>query len=132
MKKRTRLLIGKVGLDGHTTGIYAVSRSLSNAGIEVVFAGIRLTTEQMVNTAVQEAVDAIGISILSGAHLTVIRKLIEKLEEKGLKNLPVIVGGIVPPDDIPILKSMGVREVFTPGTAMSEIVDKVKYVVESQ
>ena len=132
MKKRKRLLIGKVGLDGHTTGIYAVSRSLSNAGIEVVFAGIRLTTEQMVNTAVQEAVDAIGISILSGAHLTVIRKLIEKLEEKGLKNLPVIVGGIVPPDDIPILKSMGVREVFTPGTAMSEIVDKVKYVVESQ
>ena len=132
MKKKTRLLIGKVGLDGHTTGIYAVSRCLCDAGIEVVFGGIRVTTEHMVNTAVEEAVDAIGISILSGAHLTVVRKLIEKLEEKGLKNLPVIVGGIVPPDDIPILKSMGVREVFTPGTAMSEIVDKVKYVVESQ
>lgn len=125
------MLIGKVGLDGHTTGLYTVSKALSDAGIEVIFGGIRLTTAQMASTALEEDVDVIGISILSGSHLTVVRSLINTLYEKGLQDLPIVVGGIVPPEDIPKLKSMGVRDIFTPGTAMAEVVDRVKHLIEA-
>ncbi len=131
-KKHPRILVGKVGLDGHTTGIYAVSKGLSDAGFEVIFGGIRLTPAQMANMALEEAVDAIGISILSGAHLTVTRKLLESLEEKGLQNLPIVIGGIVPPDDILKLKSMGVRDVFIPGTLISEIVGRLLSLLNNQ
>lgn len=131
-KKRPRILVGKVGLDGHTTGIYAVSKGLSDAGFEVIFGGIRLTPAQMANMALQEAVDVIGISILSGAHLTVTRKLLESLEEKGFQNVPIVIGGIVPPDDILELKSMGVRDVFIPGTLMAEIVDRLLSIIGNQ
>jgi methylmalonyl-CoA mutase C-terminal domain/subunit len=131
-KKRPRILVGKVGLDGHTTGIYAVSKGLSDAGFEVIFGGIRLTPDQMANMALQEAVDAIGISILSGAHMTVMRRLLENLAEKGLQNLPVVIGGIVPPDDILELKKMGVRDVFIPGTMMSEIADRLFKIISTQ
>ncbi|MCP4623019.1 MAG: cobalamin B12-binding domain-containing protein [bacterium] len=131
-KKRPRILVGKVGLDGHTTGIYAISKGLSDAGFEVIFGGIRLAPDQMANMALQEAVDAIGISILSGAHMTVTRKLLENLAEKGLQNLPVVIGGIVPPDDILELKKMGVRDVFIPGTMMSEIADRLFKIISTQ
>lgn len=131
MKRRPRMLIGKVGLDGHTTGLYAVSKSLADAGIEVIFGGIRLTPAQMASTALEEDVDLIGISILSGAHLTVVRNLINALQEKGINDLPIVVGGIVPPEDIPKLKSIGVRDVFTPGTPMAEVVDRVKHIIEA-
>jgi methylmalonyl-CoA mutase C-terminal domain/subunit len=131
-KKRPRILVGKVGLDGHTTGIYTVSKGLSDAGFEVIFGGIRLTPAQMANMALEEAVDAIGISILSGAHLTVTRKLLESLEEKGFQNVPIVIGGIVPPDDILKLKSMGVRDVFIPGTLISEIVDRLFKILSTQ
>ena len=131
MKTIPRMLVGKVGLDGHTTGVYVVSKALSNAGVEVVFGGIRLTPAQMAATALEEDVDAVGISILSGAHLTVVRNLFHSLEEKGMKNLPVVIGGIVPPEDIPKLKSMGVWEVFTPGTAMTEIIHKIENLFEA-
>jgi methylmalonyl-CoA mutase C-terminal domain/subunit len=131
-KKRPRILVGKVGLDGHTTGIYTVSKGLSDAGFEVIFGGIRLTPAQMANMALEEAVDAIGISILSGAHLTVTRKLLESLEEKGFQNVPIVIGGIVPPDDILKLKSMGVRDVFIPGTLISEIVDRLFKIFSTQ
>ena len=131
-KRRPRILVGKVGLDGHTTGIYAVSKGLSDAGFEVIFGGIRLTPAQMANMALQEAVDVIGISILSGAHLTVTRKLLESLEEKGFQNVPIVIGGIVPPDDILELKSMGVRDVFIPGTLMAEIVDRLLSIIGNQ
>ena len=128
-KRHPRILVGKVGLDGHTTGLYAVSKGLSDAGFEVVFGGIRLTPEQMANMALQENADAIGISILSGAHVTVARKLFKCLKEVGLPDLPVVIGGIVPPEDILKLKSMGVRDVFIPGTFMTEIVKRLKEVV---
>jgi len=131
-KKRPRILVGKVGLDGHTTGIYAVSKGLSDAGFEVIFGGIRLTPAQMANMALQEAVDVIGISILSGAHLTVTRKLLENLEEKGFQNVPIVIGGIVPPDDILELKKMGIRDVFIPGTMMSEIADRLFKIISTQ
>lgn len=131
-KKRPRVLVGKVGLDGHTTGIYAVSKGLSNAGFEVIFGGIRLTPDQMANIALQENADVIGISILSGAHLTIARNLFKSLEGVGLPNLPVVIGGIVPPEDISKLKSMGVREVFIPGTFMTDIVASFKRIADSE
>jgi methylmalonyl-CoA mutase C-terminal domain/subunit len=131
-EKRNRILVGKVGLDGHTTGIYVVSKGLSDAGFEVIFGGIRLTPAQMANIALQENVDAIGISILSGAHLTITRNLLKSLEEAGLQNVPVVIGGIVPPDDILKLKSMGVRDVFIPGTFMAEIVTRLKNIIGDQ
>jgi len=130
--KRVRVLVGKVGLDGHTTGLYAVSKGLSDAGFEVIFGGIRLTPAQMANIALQENVDAIGISILSGAHLTIARNLFKNLKEIGLEDLPVVIGGIVPPGDIPKLRSMGVRDVFIPGTFMTEIVTRLRHILEVQ
>ena len=127
--KGPRILIGKVGLDGHTTGIYAVSKGLSDAGFEVIFGGIRLTPSQMAAMAAQEDVDLVGVSILSGAHLAVARGLLRELRERGLGGLPVVIGGIVPPDDLPELASLGVREVFTPGTMMREIARRLRALV---
>lgn len=130
-KRRPRILLGKVGLDGHTTGLYTVSKGLSDAGFEVIFGGIRLTTKQMANIALQEEVDAIGLSILSGAHLTLARNLFKSLKEVGLRDLPVVVGGIVPPEDISKLRELGVRDVFIPGTFMTEIVSRLKEILDT-
>lgn len=129
-KTKRRVMIGKIGLDGHTTGVYVVSKALSNAGMEVIFAGIRLTPAQAASTAMQESADLIGISVLSGAHLTVARNLMNALEKRMLGHIPVVIGGIIPPDDIAILKSMGVKEVFTPGTPTDEIVARVKMTLD--
>lgn len=131
IKRKPRVLIGKIGLDGHTTGIYVVSKALSDAGFEVIFGGIRLTPGQVASTALQESVDLIGISSLSGAHMTVVKNLIKVLKEKHIDRVPIVIGGIIPPEDITKLKSMGVLDVFTPGTPTADIVARVKRAVDA-
>ncbi len=129
-KKKIRVLIAKPGLDGHDRGAKVVARALRDAGFEVIYTGLRLTPEQIVNTAVQEDVDVIGLSILSGAHNALVPRIMELLKEKGMEDVFVLVGGIIPDVDIPFLKSVGVSEIFLPGTSTEEIIkfinEKVK------
>ncbi len=124
--KPIRVLIGKVGLDGHDRGVKLVARALRDAGMEVIYTGLHQTPEQVVNTAVQEDVDAIGLSILSGAHNTLFLRVIELLREQDAEDIAVFGGGIIPDEDVPKLKAAGVRALFRPGAPMSEIVDFVK------
>ena len=131
MKERIRLIIGKVGLDGHDRGVKIIARALRDAGFEVIYTGLHQTPEAIANMAIQEGVDAVGLSILSGAHLELFERVISNLKEKGV-DIPVFGGGIIAPDDIRILKNMGVKEVFVPGTLTSEIVDWVKANVSAQ
>jgi methylmalonyl-CoA mutase C-terminal domain/subunit len=121
-----RVLVGKVGLDGHDRGIKLVARALRDAGMEVIYTGLYQTPEQVVNTALQEDVHAIGLSVLSGAHNYMLPRVLELLKDKGAEDIVVFGGGIIPDEDIPTLKAAGVRTMFRPGTAMSEIVDFVK------
>lgn len=121
-----RILIGKVGLDGHDRGVKLVARALRDAGMEVIYTGLHQTPEQVVNTAIQEDVDAIGLSVLSGAHNTLFARVLELLEAEGAEHIVLFGGGIIPDDDLPKLKANGVRMLFRPGTAMSDIVDFVK------
>ncbi len=121
-----RILIGKVGLDGHDRGVKLVARALRDAGMEVIYTGLHQTPEQVVNTAIQEDVDAIGLSVLSGAHNTLFARVSELLKEEGAEHIVLFGGGIIPDDDLPKLKADGVRMLFRPGTAMSDIVDFVK------
>ncbi len=121
-----RVLIGKVGLDGHDRGVKLIARALRDAGAEVIYTGLHQTPEQVVNTAIQEDVDAIGLSILSGAHNTLFRRVLELLKEQGADDIVLFGGGIIPDDDFPALKASGVRALFRPGTPMNEIVDFVK------
>lgn len=125
-KRRIKVLVAKLGLDGHDRGAKVVARALKDAGMEVVYTGIRQTPEQVVNAAIQEDVDVIGISILSGAHMALIPRVMELLKEKGMDDILVTVGGTIPTDDIKKLKSMGVAEVFIPGTPLSEIIEFIK------
>ncbi|HEX2055602.1 MAG TPA: cobalamin B12-binding domain-containing protein [Nitrospiraceae bacterium] len=118
-----RVLVGKVGLDGHDRGIKLVTRALRDAGMEVIYTGLHQTPEQIVATAIQEDVQAIGLSLHSGAHNSLFPRVIELLKEQGVDDVVVFGGGIIPDDDIPRLKEAGVRALFRPGTAMSEIVD---------
>ena len=124
--KPIRILVGKVGLDGHDRGVKLVARALRDAGMEVIYTGLHQTPEQVVNTAIQEDVNAIGLSVLSGAHNTLLPRVLELLKQKGAEDIVVFGGGIIPDDDIPRLKAAGVRALFRPGSAMSEIVDFVK------
>lgn len=121
-----RILIGKVGLDGHDRGVKLVARALRDAGMEVIYTGLHQTPEQVLNTAIQEDVDAIGLSVLSGAHNTLFARVSELLKEAGAEHIVLFGGGIIPDDDLPKLKASGVRMLFRPGTAMSDIVDFVK------
>jgi methylmalonyl-CoA mutase C-terminal domain/subunit len=121
-----RILIGKVGLDGHDRGVKLIARALRNAGTEVIYTGLHQTPEQVVNTAIQEDVDAIGLSILSGAHNTLFRRVLELLKEQGAEDIVLFGGGIIPDEDLPTLKEAGVRALFRPGAPMNEIVDFVK------
>jgi len=121
-----RILIGKVGLDGHDRGVKLVARALRDAGMEVIYTGLHQTPEQVVNTAIQEDVDAIGLSVLSGAHNIMFARLSELLKEAEAEHIVLFGGGIIPDDDLPKLKAIGVRILFRPGTAMSDIVDFVK------
>jgi len=116
-----RILIGKVGLDGHDRGAKFIVRALRNAGYEVIYTGIRRTPEQIVRTAVDEDVDAIGLSLLSGAHKELFTRVAELLETEQAEGIMLFAGGIIPEQDIPYLKSLGFRHVFTPGTPLSEI-----------
>lgn len=125
-KKIPRILIAKAGLDGHDRGAKVVARGLRDAGFEVIYTGLHQTPEMIVNTAIQEDVDAIGISLLSGAHNTLFPEVIKLLKKKGLKKVMVFGGGIIPEEDIKKLKKIGVKEIFTPGTSIEEIVNFLK------
>ncbi|HEU5360318.1 MAG TPA: cobalamin B12-binding domain-containing protein, partial [Candidatus Deferrimicrobiaceae bacterium] len=124
-ERKLRLLVGKVGLDGHDRGAKIIARALRDAGFEVIYTGLHQTPEMIVNAAVQEDVDAIGLSILSGAHNYLFPKVVELLREKKMKNVVVFGGGIIPDDDIAGLKKKGVDRVFTPGTPITEIISYV-------
>jgi methylmalonyl-CoA mutase C-terminal domain/subunit len=124
--KKKRILISKVGLDGHDLGAKVVAKALRDAGVEVIYTGWRQTPEKIVNSALQEDVDGIGISILSGAHMLAFSKILRLCEEKGIKDTPVFGGGIIPEDDILELKKMGVREIFPAETDLAEIIEFVK------
>jgi methylmalonyl-CoA mutase, C-terminal domain len=124
--RRIRVLVAKPGLDGHDRGAKIVARALRDAGMEVIYTGLRQTPEQIVTAALQEDVDAIGISILSGAHNTIVPRICELLRQQGLEDVLLIVGGIVPDEDIPELKKAGVAEVFQPGASTQQIVEFIK------
>jgi methylmalonyl-CoA mutase, C-terminal domain len=120
--RRARILIAKPGLDGHDRGAKVVARGLADAGYEVIYTGLHQTPEQISEAAVQEDVNAVGLSILSGAHMTLFPRVLELLKEKGAEDIMVFGGGIIPPDDIEALSSSGVAGIFTPGTPISAIV----------
>ncbi|MGQ9538246.1 MAG: cobalamin B12-binding domain-containing protein [Candidatus Bathycorpusculaceae bacterium] len=126
--KKIRVLIAKPGLDSHDRGAKIVARALRDAGMEVIYTGLRQTPEQIVETALQEDVDVIGLSILSGAHLAIFPRIMELLRQKGLTDVLVFAGGIIPEEDIPELKKIGIKEVFGPGTPTETI---IKYVLEN-
>jgi methylmalonyl-CoA mutase C-terminal domain/subunit len=128
---KIRVLIAKAGLDGHDRGAKVVARSLCDAGMEVIYTGIRQTPEAIVRAAVQEDVDVIGLSILSGAHLEILPRIIIGLKEISAKEVVIVVGGIIPDEDIPQLKEIGVREVFGPGTTAGRIAEFIKAEVAS-
>jgi methylmalonyl-CoA mutase, C-terminal domain len=121
--RKLRVVIAKPGLDGHDRGAKVIARALRDAGMEVIYTGLRQTPEQIVSAALQEDADVIGLSILSGAHNHIAPRLMQLLEEKGLDDVLVVIGGIIPDVDIPRLKEIGVKGVFLPGTPMQTIVD---------
>lgn len=123
---KIRVLVAKPGLDGHDRGAKVVARALRDAGMEVIYTGIRQTPEMIVEAAVQEDVDVVGLSILSGAHLELFPPVIEGLQKKGKGDALVVAGGIIPDEDVPILQKIGVRAVFGPGTSTSRIIEFIK------
>jgi methylmalonyl-CoA mutase C-terminal domain/subunit len=125
-KKKIRVLIAKPGLDGHDRGAKVVARALRDAGMEVIYTGIRQTPVMIVQTALQEDVDVIGLSCLSGAHLELFADVMAGLGEKGMTNVKVVAGGIIPEDDIPALQKMGIKAVFGPGTKTADIAATIK------
>jgi len=124
--ERIRVLLAKPGLDGHDRGVKVIARALRDAGMEVIYTGLRQTPEQVVAAAVQEDVDAIGLSILSGAHMTLFPRIVDLARQEGLDDVVIFGGGIIPDEDIPRLKELGVSEVFTPGARMQEIIDFIR------
>ena len=123
---RIRVLVAKPGLDGHDRGAKVIARALRDAGMEVIYTGLRQTPEQIVETAIQEDVNVIGLSILSGAHMYLFPKIMELLTEKDAADILVIAGGIIPNEDIIELKQIGIKEIFTPGTDTNKIVEFIK------
>jgi methylmalonyl-CoA mutase C-terminal domain/subunit len=121
--RKLRVVIAKPGLDGHDRGAKVIARALRDAGMEVIYTGLRQTAEQIVSAALQEDADVIGLSILSGAHNHIAPKLMDLLKQKGLDDVMVVIGGIIPDVDVPRLKAIGVRGIFLPGTPMQEIID---------
>ena len=121
--QKIRVVIAKPGLDGHDRGAKVIARALRDAGMEVIYTGLRQTPEQIVTAALQEDADVIGLSILSGAHMHICPRVMELLKEKGLEDVQVVVGGIIPDQDVPKLNAMGIRGIFIPGTPMQQIVD---------
>jgi methylmalonyl-CoA mutase C-terminal domain/subunit len=129
MERKIKVIVAKLGLDGHDRGAKVVARALKDAGMEVVYTGLRQTPEQVVKAAVQEDADVIGVSILSGAHLELVPMLVNLMKEKGLNDVVLIVGGVIPPQDVPKLKEMGVDEVFLPGSSLKSVVERIKELV---
>ena len=126
MNRSIRVLVAKVGLDGHDRGAKVIATALRDAGMEVIYTGLRQTPEMVVNAALQEDVDAIGISILSGAHMTVFRKIIRLMKEKGMDDVLLTGGGIIPEEDMKELQNLGVGKLFTPGTSTNDIAAYIK------
>ena len=126
MSKRLRILIAKPGLDGHDRGAKVVARALRDAGMEVIYTGLRQTPEMIVEAALQEDVDGVGLSILSGAHMTLVPRVIEGLRETGIDHVQVFVGGIIPDQDAAALQELGVAAIFGPGASTEDIVEAVK------
>ena len=125
-ERKIRVLIAKPGLDGHDRGAKVIARALRDAVMEVIYTGLRQTPEQIATAALQEDVDCIGLSVLSGAHLVLCPRLMELLREQGLEDVLVLVGGIIPDEDIPKLKEVGIAEVFLPGTSTHEIITFIR------
>ena len=125
-KKKIRVLIAKPGLDSHDRGAKIVARALRDAGMEVIYTGLRQTPEQIVETVLQEDVDVLGLSILSGAHMTLFPRIMELMQKKGLTDVLVFAGGIIPEEDVPQLKKLGIKEIFGPGTPLETIIDFVR------
>jgi len=131
MKRPVRVLVAKVGLDGHDRGAKVIATALRDAGMEVIYTGLRQTPEMVVNAALQEDVDAIGISILSGAHNTIFPKIIALMKEKGMNDVLITGGGIIPDDDMKTLNELGVGKLFPPGTTTTDIADYINDWVKS-
>jgi methylmalonyl-CoA mutase C-terminal domain/subunit len=121
--RKIRVVVAKPGLDGHDRGAKIIARALRDAGMEVIYTGLHQTPEQIVETVIQEDADAVGLSILSGAHMTLVPRIMELLRDQGADDVLVVLGGTIPADDIPVLKEQGVAEVYTPGAPTAEIVD---------
>ncbi len=128
--KKTKVLIGKPGLDGHDRGAKVTALALRDAGMEVIYTGLHQTVEQIVRAAVQEAVDVVGLSIMSGAHLPICQKLLELMEAEGIQDIPVVVGGVIPKQDIPKLNDLGIAGVFPGGTPFDQIVGGINQVIK--
>jgi len=129
-ERKIRVLIAKPGLDGHDRGAKVISRGLRDAGMEVIYTGIRQTPEQIAATAIQEGVDVIGLSCLSGAHNHLFPRVVEVLKGRGSRDIPVFGGGIIPLDDIPALKKVGIREIFQPGATIPDIVQFIEEIIK--
>lgn len=129
--KTIKVLIGKPGLDGHDRGAKVTALALRDAGMEVIYTGLHQTVEQIVSAAVQEAVDVVGLSIMSGAHLPICRKLLDLMKAEGIQEIPVVVGGVIPQQDIPKLNELGIAGVFPGGTPFDQIVDSIREIVKS-
>jgi methylmalonyl-CoA mutase C-terminal domain/subunit len=131
MSARTRVVIAKPGLDGHDRGVKIVARALRDAGMEVIYTGLHQTPEQIVETAIQEDADAVGLSVLSGAHMTLFKRVIELLAERGAEDVTVFGGGIIPDADLPELERLGVARIFTPGATTQAIVEWARENIKS-
>jgi len=130
--KPIRVVIAKPGLDGHESGAKVIARALADAGMEVIYTGTRQTPQMIVNAALQEDADIVGLSILSGAHKELCSRIISLFKQKGMKDIPIIVGGIIPDGDIPGLKRMGIKEVFGPGTTTTQVVSCVQDLIRDK
>jgi methylmalonyl-CoA mutase C-terminal domain/subunit len=130
--RKIRVVVAKPGLDGHDRGAKIIARALRDAGMEVIYTGLHQTPEQIAATVIQEDADAVGLSILTGAHMTLVPKVVELLREQGVEDVVVTVGGTIPADDAPELKKLGIAEVFTPGASTDEIVDFVRDAVDER
>jgi methylmalonyl-CoA mutase C-terminal domain/subunit len=130
--RKIRVVVAKPGLDGHDRGAKIIARALRDAGMEVIYTGLHQTPEQIAETVIQEDADAVGLSILSGAHMTLVPRVVEILREQGIEDVVITVGGTIPAEDVPELKRLGIAEVFTPGASTDEIVDFVRGAVSDR
>ena len=130
--RKIRVVVAKPGLDGHDRGAKIIARALRDAGMEVIYTGLHQTPEQIAETVLQEDADAVGLSILSGAHMTLVPRVVDLLKDQGADDVIVTVGGTIPSDDVPELKSLGVAEVFTPGSSTQSIIDFIRESVEKR